>query len=176
MNKSRDKLRILSLSSFVDVTANMFVYHYLPKGQEKNDQILIVDCGMGFPERSTLGVDLVIPDFDYVLSRKNKIKGIVLTHGHEDHIGALPFLLPDLGGNVPVYGSRLAAALVNEKLEEKNISAPVYEYNENKCFSLGKFKIDSARVNHSPTLNLILLHRMEFYRKPVKSLNLAEEG
>lgn len=144
-----DSLRIVSLSNFVGVTANMFVYHYLPNGEEKNDQILIVDCGMGFPERSTLGVDLIIPDFDYVLSRKNKIQGIILTHGHEDHIGALPFLLPDLPGNIPVYGPRLATALVREKLREKNISARTEEYNENKRVTMGKFKIDSARVTHS---------------------------
>ncbi len=144
-----NKLRILSLSHFIGVTANMYVYHYLPNGEEKNDQLLIVDCGMGFPERQTLGVDLIIPDFDYVLKRKNKIQGIILTHGHEDHIGALPFLLPDLPNNIPVYGPRLAAALVRDKLDEKNISAPIKEYNENKQVSLGSFKIDSARVSHS---------------------------
>ncbi len=144
-----DKIRILALGDFVGVTANMFVYHYLPDGKEKNDQILIVDCGMGFPERNILGVDLIIPDFEYVLSRKNKIQAIVLSHGHEDHIGALPFLLPDLPNNIPVYGSRLAAALVRGKLEEKGISGRVEEYNENKQINAGKFKIDSARVNHS---------------------------
>ncbi len=144
-----DKLRIVSLSQFTGVTANMYVYHYLPNGQEKNDQLLIVDCGMGFPERSTLGVDLIIPDFDYVLSRKNKIQGILVTHGHEDHIGALPFLMPDLPSNIPVYGPRLAAALIRGKFEEKNISAPVKEYNENKPVKMGQFKIDSARVTHS---------------------------
>ncbi len=144
-----DKLRILPLSSFVGVTANMYVYHYLPDGKEENDQILIVDCGMGFPERNTLGVDLIIPDFDYVLKRKNKIQGIILTHGHEDHIGAIPFLLPDLPKHIKIYGPRLAAALVRNKLEEKNISSTVNEYNEHQSVKLGKFKIDSARVTHS---------------------------
>ncbi len=144
-----NKLRILSLSHFTGVTANMYVYHYLPNGEEKNDEILIVDCGMGFPERSTLGVDLIIPDFDYVLKRKSKIKGIVVTHGHEDHIGALPFLLPDLPGNIPVYGSKLAAALIREKFEEKNISAPVRDFNEHKPVNIGKFRLDFARVTHS---------------------------
>jgi len=90
LNHNQDVLRLLALGGFGEVTQNMFVYHFLPQGKEENDSLLIVDCGVGFPEGDMPGVDLIIPDFSYVLKRERKIAGIVITHGHEDHIGALP--------------------------------------------------------------------------------------
>jgi len=83
-----DVLKIISLGGFGDVTQNMYLYHLLPNGEEKNDQILIVDVGIGFPDESALGVDMIIPDFSYLMDRKEKVVGLLLTHGHEDHIGA----------------------------------------------------------------------------------------
>lgn len=144
-----DALRIVASNNFSDVTTNMFVYHYLPDGKEENDQILVVDCGFGFPERETLGVDLVIPDFDYLKKRKDKIRAIVLTHGHQDHIGALPFLLPELPNRVKVFGSKLTTAMVKDSLQEKDVKADIKEFTPDQQIEAGKFKIRAARVTHS---------------------------
>ncbi len=144
-----DALRIVASNNFSEVTTNMFAYHYLPDGKEENDQILVVDCGIGFPERGTLGVDLVIPDFTYLLKRKDKIRAIVLTHGHQDHIGALSFLLPDLPKKVSVFGSKLAAAMVKDKLNESGVQANVKEFTPEQQIRAGKFKVSAARVTHS---------------------------
>ena len=104
----------IPLGGVGDVTKNMYLYEY-------NDQILIVDCGLGFADETMLGVDLLLPDISYLLKTKKKIIGMVLTHGHEDHIGALPFTLPQLP-NFPIFATPLTAALANEKLIEFNIS------------------------------------------------------
>src|SRR3989344_4439234 len=108
--KSDNVLRILSLGGFGKVTSNMFVYEYGP-------DILLVDCGMGFPSEEMLGVDILIPDISYLRDKLDKIRGLVITHGHEDHTGALPYVLPQLR-SVPIYASRLTANLVMEKLAE----------------------------------------------------------
>src|SRR3990172_11937369 len=104
-----DFLTLIPLGGVGDVTKNMYVYEY-------QDDILIVDCGVGFPDEGMPGIDLILPDISYLLAKgkKNKIRGIVLTHGHEDHMGALPYLLPKLGA--PVFASRLTAGLAEAKL------------------------------------------------------------
>ena len=84
-----DKLKFIALSGTTGVTENMYLYEY-------RDEILVVDCGVGFPEEATFGIDLVIPDFTYLVENKEKIKGILISHGHEDHLGALPFLFNEL--------------------------------------------------------------------------------
>src|SRR3989339_1959010 len=94
-----DSVRITSLGGFGDVTQNMFVYEFIPNGDESKSEIIIVDCGVGFPEEDEFGVDLQIPDTKYLESKKDRIKGIFITHGHEDHIGAVRFVLPILGLN-----------------------------------------------------------------------------
>ena len=143
-------LRIISLGGFGKVTSNMFVYEY-------EDDILLVDCGIGFPTEDMLGVDLLIPDVSYLKSRLSNIRGLVLTHGHEDHTGALPYILPQL--KVPVYASKLTAHLVMDKLAEyEGIPHQVNILSPGQPLQLGKFTIESVRVSHSipDATNLII--------------------
>lgn len=148
---SMRQLRIISLGGFARVTNNMFVYE-IPGGD-----ILIVDCGFGFPSEEMFGVDLVIPDTSYLKGKEARIRGIILTHGHEDHTGALPYILPRLG-RVPIYGSRLTTALVRQKLQELAIGAVIEEVSSDTKLSLGNFNISFAQVTHSipDTFNLLI--------------------
>jgi len=148
--ENKNSLKIISLGGFGQVTNNMFVY-------ETQDEILIVDCGLGFPTGEMPGVDLTIPDVSYLLPKKKKIKGIVLSHGHDDHIGALPYILPQLG-QIPIFGSRWALALAKGKLKEFNLKASLEEMKQGKTISLGKFEIQSIEVTHSipETLHLVI--------------------
>src|SRR6266568_5594075 len=136
----------MALGGFEDVTRNMYLYEY-------NNQILIVDCGLGFPDESMLGVDLLLPDISYVVdilkNGNKKIIGMVLTHGHEDHIGGLPFILPQLP-SFPIYASPLTAALANEKLTEFNAQPVVQTITfTNGNIQIGDFKITFFHVTHS---------------------------
>ncbi len=144
-----DILRIISLGGFSSVTQNMFVYHFLPQGKEENDEILIVDCGAGFPEDDLLGVDLIIPDFSYLVQRQTKIVGMILTHGHEDHIGALPLFFPELKVSFPVFGSRLTVSLAESKLKEFGSQKRLRLIKDGDQFNLGKFFIEPIRITHS---------------------------
>jgi len=137
-----EDLKIISLGGFGRVTNNMFVYE-VPQGD-----ILIVDCGVGFPSEEMFGVDLLIPDISYLQSRKERIKGIVLTHGHEDHTGALPYLLPYLG-NIPVYASRLTLALTAQKLKERGVIARLEDIDLERDLVLGDFRLSFVQVTHS---------------------------
>src|SRR3990167_9067224 len=103
-NSNKPKLRIITLGGTTTVTKNMTVY-------ECGDDIVVLDCGFGFPDSEMLGVDVVLPDITYLLERKEKVKGIFISHGHDDHIGALPFVLKEL--NVPVYSTRLVQGLIS---------------------------------------------------------------
>ena len=109
MAKSKKKLRVIPLGGLGEIGKNITVFEY-------GEDILVVDCGMAFPDDEMLGIDLVLPDTTYLTKNKERVKGIVVTHGHEDHIGALPFVLRDV--NVPVYGTKLALGLLEFKLEE----------------------------------------------------------
>ncbi len=145
-----DLLKIVSLGGFGEVTQNMFVYHYLPGGREENDQILIVDVGVGFPGGDALGVDMVIPDFTYVLRRQEKVVGILLTHGHEDHIGALPFFLTKFKRRVPIFTGRLTKGLVETKMADFGVKGVrVQEIKPGDQVRLGVFTAEPVRVTHS---------------------------
>lgn len=109
--KTKNKLRIIPLGGLGEIGKNMTAFEY-------EDDIIVVDCGLAFPEDEMLGIDLVIPDVTYLTKNAEKIRGIVLTHGHEDHIGALPYVLQEL--NVPLYGTKLTIGLVENKLKEHN--------------------------------------------------------
>lgn len=114
-----------------------------------NDEVIVVDAGLMFPESELLGVDIVVPDITYLLQNRDKIRGIVLTHGHEDHIGGLPWILSEL--NVPVFGTEFTLALVENKLEEHQLldNADLREIRPGSRFSLGPFTINPIQVTHS---------------------------
>lgn len=135
-------LKIISLGGFGEVTKNMFVY-------ETPNDILIVDCGIGFPEENMLGVDLVVPDVSYLLDKQAKIKALVLSHGHDDHIGGLPYFLPQLKREIPIYGPKWAIGLSKMKLEEFGISANLKEFDESTQLDLGDFSLNFIEVTHS---------------------------
>lgn len=143
----KDSVSFIPLGGIEDVTRNLYVYEY-------KDEILIVDCGIGFADETMLGVDLMLPDITHLLSSNKKIVGMLLSHGHEDHIGAVPFVLPELykkKGIFPIYASRLTAALANEKLKEFGLSPSVITVNleEENIVKLGSFTASFIRITHS---------------------------
>src|SRR6266436_6294501 len=113
------------------------------------DDILVVDAGLMFPEAELLGVDIVVPDISYLIENRQRVRGIVLTHGHEDHIGALPWVLSEL--NVPVFGTEFTLAYVEDKLEEHGLldEADLREIRAGERFKIGPFTIRPIRVTHS---------------------------
>jgi ribonuclease J len=136
------KIRVIPLGGLGEIGKNMMVLEYA------ND-IIVIDAGLMFPEEDMLGVDLVIPDINYLLERRSKIRGIIITHGHEDHVGALPYILPQL--DVPVYGSKLTLGLISVKLKEHRYTkkATLKLIKSGEGFSLGNFKIEPFSVCHS---------------------------
>jgi len=140
-------IRFIALSGTTGVTQNHYIYEYLPDGKTVSDAI-IVDCGVGFPDSEMFGVDLVIPDLRYVKENKDKIRGVLVTHGHEDHLGALPFLLKDV--KVPVYASKLVAGFIEDKFSdyEEQVNVNVFD-PEKDVVSLGVFKVTPFRISHS---------------------------
>jgi len=144
-------ISFIPLGGVGDVTKNMYLYEY-------RDQILIVDCGLGFADETMLGVDLLLPDISYLLKTNKKIIGMWLTQGHEDHIGALPFILPQLPP-FPVYATPLTSALANEKLREFGMGKIVQSVPfDNAVVRLGDFSVSFIRVTHSvpDTANLFI--------------------
>ena len=137
-----EKLKIMSLGGLNEIGKNMTVYEY-------GEDVIVVDCGMGFPDDEMYGVDIVIPDITYLIKNKDRIRGIVLTHGHEDHIGAVPYVLKQI--NVPVYATGLTMGLVEMKLSEHNIlnSAQLFKVKAGDTIKLGCFKIEFIHMNHS---------------------------
>lgn len=134
-------LLIIPLGGLGEIGLNMTVFQY-------GDDLIVVDAGLMFPEEDMLGVDFVIPDFSYILENREKVRGIVITHGHEDHTGALPFLLKEI--NVPVYGAPLSIALVKEKLKEHNIvNRPLIPVKPRDIITFGVFNVEFMRVTHS---------------------------
>ncbi|MCX7912604.1 MAG: ribonuclease J, partial [Dehalococcoidales bacterium] len=140
---SKPKLRVIPLGGLGEIGKNMLVLEY------END-IIIIDAGLMFPEEEMLGIDLVIPDFSYVVERKDRVRGIVITHGHEDHIGALPYLLPQLG-SAPVYATKLTSGLIRVKLKESRAhqKANLKILNYGSEVTLGRFKVELFPVCHS---------------------------
>jgi ribonuclease J len=139
---SKQKLRIIPLGGLGEIGKNMMAIEFA------ND-IVVIDCGLMFPEEEMLGVDLVIPDISYLLERREKLRGIIITHGHEDHIGALPYILPEL--DVPVYGTKLTKGLISVKLKEHRYQkkATLRAIQPGVKFTLGNFKIEPFSVCHS---------------------------
>ncbi len=138
----RTSLKLIPLGGLSGIGKNMMVF-------EKDNQIIIVDCGIMFPDDDMPGIDFIIPDFSYVKRNKNKVKAIILTHGHEDHIGGLPFLFKEI--NVPVFATKLTIGLTKIKFDnsQKEIPIKYNEINPDKPLDIGPFHIDFFRVNHS---------------------------
>ncbi|MFC2006359.1 ribonuclease J [Chloroflexota bacterium] len=138
----KPKLKIIPLGGLSEIGKNMMVMEY-------EDDIIVIDAGLMFPEEGMLGIDLVIPDISYLLEKQEKIKGIVVTHGHEDHIGALPYLLPQL--NAPIYSTKLSRGLISVKLKERKAlaGARLEAVPFGEKVTLGKFRVEFFPVCHS---------------------------
>lgn len=140
MDKIRKGLSIIPLGGVGEIGKNMMVFEY-------GDDIIVIDAGVSFPGEELLGIDLVIPDTSYLIENKQKIRGFFITHGHEDHIGALPYVLKDL--DVPVYGTRLTMGLIKKKIIESGINANLMEIGSDDVVNAGVFTIEFFRINHS---------------------------
>jgi ribonuclease J len=140
--KNKKKLKVIPLGGIQEIGKNITVFEY-------GEDIIVVDCGMTFPDDEMLGIDLVIPDVSYLIKNREKIRGIVLTHGHEDHIGALPYVLKEI--NVPVYGTKLTLGLLKNKLEEHELlsSVKLETVKHGDTVELGVFRVEFIRSNHS---------------------------
>ncbi len=151
MEKNTKKLLVIPLGGLGEIGKNMTVFRY-------GDDIILVDAGLKFPEDDMLGIDLVIPDITYLVENRDKIKGIFLTHGHEDHIGALPYVLREI--NVPVYGTALTLGILQGKLEEAHVSGNnLHVIKPGDRIRAGVFKLEFMRVNHSiPDSIAIAIH------------------
>ena len=136
------KLKVISLGGLAEIGKNMTAIEY-------GNDIVVIDCGMGFPDEDMLGVDLVIPDISYLVKNADKVRGILITHGHEDHIGAIPYLLQQI--NVPIYGTRLSLGIIEGKIKEHSLGyyPELYTVEAGDTVSLGVFKAEFIHVNHS---------------------------
>ncbi|MCR5735661.1 MAG: ribonuclease J [Lachnospiraceae bacterium] len=141
-SKGAGKARIIPLGGLGQIGMNITAVEY-------GTDIIVIDCGVAFPEDDMLGVDLVIPDIAYLRDNKDKVRGLIITHGHEDHIGAIPYVISDL--NIPIYATRLTMALIDNKLKERglenNIERHIVSYGEKLSF--GSLEVEYIRTNHS---------------------------
>ena len=137
-NVSASGLQVIPLGGLEQIGMNITAFRY-------EDSIIVVDCGLSFPDDDMLGIDLVIPDITYLKNNIDKIKGFVITHGHEDHIGALPYVLKEIG--VPIYATRLTMGIIEHKLEEhgllKKIRRKVVKFGQS--INLGQFRVEFIR-------------------------------
>ena len=138
----KSPLKIIPLGGLLEIGKNITVFEY-------ENEIVVVDCGLAFPEDDMLGIDLVIPDITYLERNKEKIKGLVITHGHEDHIGSIPYLLKQI--NIPIYATRLTAGLIKNKLEEHGLvrSTKLNIINQGETIYFGKINVEFIRSCHS---------------------------
>jgi len=183
--KNKKKLKVIPLGGLQEIGKNITAFEY-------GDDMVVVDCGLAFPEDDMLGIDLVIPDVSYLVKNHDRIKGIVLTHGHEDHIGGLPYVLKEV--NVPVYGTRLTLGLLENKLEEHGLLSAVKLVNvePGETIELGSFKVEFIRSTHSIADSValalhtpvgVIIHTSDFKidytpieGKPMDLARLAELG
>lgn len=140
--KKQEGIKVAFLGGMNEIGKNMTVYEY-------GDDMFIVDCGLAFPGTELLGVDSVIPDFTYIAQNIDKVRGLIVTHGHEDHIGGIPYLLKKF--NIPIYSTRLTIGLIKGKLKEHGLlnKAKLHEINPSDIVKLGKFSVEFIHVNHS---------------------------
>ena len=149
----KPRLKIIPLGGLHEVGKNITVFQY-------DNEMIVVDCGLSFPEDDMLGVDLVIPDITYIIKNQEKLKGMVITHGHEDHIGSVPYFLKQV--NTPIYGTKLTLGLIKNKLEEHRLveSTKLNEVNPGETIKLGKhFKVEFIQSSHSiPDSVMLAIH------------------
>ena len=142
VNNDGSRLKVIPLGGLEQIGLNITAFEY-------EDSIVVVDCGLSFPDDDMLGIDMVIPDITYLKDNADKVKGFVITHGHEDHIGALPYVLKQL--NVPVYATRLTMGIIENKLKEHNLlnhtKRKVIKFGQS--INLGQFRIEFIKTNHS---------------------------
>ncbi|MGI9952048.1 ribonuclease J [Moorellaceae bacterium AZ2] len=141
MGENEQRISLIPLGGLGEIGKNMMVIRYA-------NSILVIDCGLIFPEDEMFGVDVVIPDISYLIENRHMIRGIIVTHGHEDHIGALPYVLREI--NVPVYGTKLTLALIQAKLKEYGLSGVrLHQVKPRDTLKLGPFRVEFLRVSHS---------------------------
>ena len=148
----KDNLKIIPLGGLDEIGKNITVFEY-------GNEMVLVDCGLEFPEDDMLGVDLVIPDITYLEKNREKIKGLVITHGHEDHIGAIPYILRQI--NIPIYATRLTVGLIENKLEEHKLlaSTKIVTVEQGKTINFGNIKVEFIRSSHSiPDAVMLAIH------------------
>ena len=138
----KSKLKIIPLGGLEEIGKNLTVFEY-------KDDIIVLDCGVAFPDEEMFGIDLVIPDMSYLIKNKDRIRAIVLTHGHEDHIGGIPYFLKEM--NVPIYGTALTLGILSKKLKEHGLlrGAKLNTVQPGDFIKLGEFRVEFIRVNHS---------------------------
>ena len=138
--KEGSPVRLIPLGGLHEIGKNITVLEY-------KDDLMIIDCGMSFPDDEMFGIDIVIPDFTYLVKNREKIRGMVITHGHEDHIGAIPYLVKEL--NIPIYGTRLTLGLVENKLKEHGLKAKLKVVRAGDKIKMGAFTVETIRTTHS---------------------------
>ena len=141
-NETAKRLKIIPLGGLEQIGMNITAFEY-------DDSIVVVDCGLAFPEDDMYGIDLVIPDISYLLENQDRVKGFVFTHGHEDHIGALPYILKQL--NIPIYATKLTMGLIELKLEEHGLMKTTRRkvVHPGQTINLGQFRVEFIKTNHS---------------------------
>lgn len=138
--KLRNTLKVVPLGGMREIGKNMTALEY-------GNEIIVIDCGMSFPDDEMYGIDIVIPDFTYLIENAKKIRGVIITHGHEDHIGAVPYLIEKL--DVPIYGTPLPLVLIKRKLEEHGLKGRLHRVHAGAKIRLGKFTVEAIRTTHS---------------------------
>ncbi len=138
----KNTLSIFALGGVHEIGKNMYVIQY-------DEDIVVIDCGSKFPDESLPGIDLIVPDITYLKENKDKVRAIIFTHGHEDHIGGIPYILKQM--NIPIYGSQLTLGLIKRKLKENNLlrNTELHEINSDSVIELGTLKLDFFKTNHS---------------------------
>ena len=157
--QNNGKLRIIPLGGLEQIGMNITAFEY-------EDSIVVVDCGLAFPEDDMLGIDLVIPDVTYLKDNISKVKGFVITHGHEDHIGALPYVLKEI--NIPIYTTKLTMGIIENKLKEHNLLRGTKRkvVRHGQSINLGKFRIEFIKTN---TVSRMRPHWQSIHRQVLLS-------